>query len=78
MLTGEAKKNYQREYMKEWQRNHRGSKQGLNIGSNTGLNKPRYTSVPIASIHDTGQIPNCPDGRHRELDADGNPIYSYE
>ena len=56
MLSGEAKKQYQREYMRQWQRKRRGSKQiegGLN---NNGNGSKQVEPMPIVSLKVVEQI----------------------
>ena len=70
MLKGQAKKNYQREYMKNWQRKRRGSKQGLNI--------PEYVVRPAIIMPKPVILPSVTttDATSEAwVDADGNPVY---
>ena len=84
MLTGQAKTDYQREYMKR-------KRAGLTSGSNgdvrpnamgltdklkaVGLTMDGniIEGVTKPNIPDS-HLPNCPDGRYIEIDADGNII----
>lgn len=103
MLTGQAKTDYQREYMR---RRRAGltdelenaytnelvgsNKNGSNIkdklgavgltieGNKVGLNIPPARGLTEQDYKILDNLPpNCPDGRCRETDADGNPIYNY-
>ena len=73
VLKGQAKADYQREYMRNWQRKRRGSKQqGLNTAS---------VLPNIAEVIESMVMPDYGDKFHTDpadiayIDADGNPVY---
>lgn len=78
MLKGQAKTDYQREYMRRRRSNSGSNNMGL-TGSNieTKLKAVGLTVEGNKVGLKKERIPNCSDGRYREIDADGNAIPEY-
>ena len=83
MLTGQAKTNYQREYMRRRRAGLTRSNTRSNNGSNNGDVKP---NIPLynPAIHRAGDTVKVLRGKREviitipRLDAGGNPIPDYE
>ena len=72
MLKGQAKKIYQREYMRRRRADVRPTQlDPVRPGVLDPKLDPRFNPI----LRGLTKLPNCPDGRYREIDADGNPIY---
>ena len=71
MLTGQAKKDYQRGYMRDYMRTKRGN-----------VKTPVKTHLEAKGLTVKGNRLGItqrtqPDTEHIDVDADGNPIYEY-